>query len=34
MNWLLIAGVILDCACLALVVGLVVSKCKNKGQKD
>ena len=34
MNWLLIAGILLDCACLALLVALVVNKCRNKGKKD
>lgn len=29
MNWLLIAGIILDCACLALLVALVVNKIKR-----
>ncbi len=27
---LIIAGIVLDCACLALVVGLIVNKCKKK----
>ncbi len=29
MNWLLIAGIILDCACLALLVALIINKCKK-----
>ena len=34
MDWLLIAGILVDCACLAILVTLVVNKFKNKGQKD
>lgn len=30
MNWLLIAGILLDCVCLTLLVALVVNKCKGK----
>ena len=33
MNWLVIASILLDCACLGILAGLVVNKIKNR-KKD
>lgn len=30
MNWLAIAGIMLDCLCLGLLIGLVIYKFKNR----
>lgn len=34
MNWLALAGVILDCFCLGLLVFLVVGKCRSKNREE
>lgn len=34
MNWLALAGAVLDCVCLGLLVLLAVGKCRNKNREE